>query len=87
MKFTIDVKSTLIGFFTAGLLLAAFSFKQDSADSVGRYQTSMGEKGMVIIDTKTGAYITNTDATNSGWRSGNFSNTHTVVKPTKDRSL
>lgn len=87
MKYTVDVKSLIIGFFTAGLLFAAFSFKQDTSDSVGRYQTVIGEKGMVILDTKTGAYITNTDATNSGWRTGNFQNTHTAVKPTKDSRL
>jgi hypothetical protein len=87
MKYTVDVKSIMIGFFTATLLFAAFSFKQDTSDETGRYQTSLGQGGMVILDTKTGAYITNTDATNGGWRSGTFSHTHKVVKPTKDKYL
>ncbi|AMP98768.1 MULTISPECIES: hypothetical protein [Pedobacter] len=87
MKYSIDIKSVTIGLFIATLLFGAFSFKQDGAEPVGRYQTAVGVNGVVILDTKTGAYITNTDATNNGWRKGNFAHTSEIVTATKDKNL
>ena len=80
MRNQVNFKSILIGFFSAALLIAAFSFKQNSTDKEGRYQTAVGESGVVILDTKTGEYIINTDGTNRGWRKGDFSNTHRIGK-------
>lgn len=87
MKYSIDIKSVTIGLFIATLLFGAFSFKQDGAEQAGRYQTAVGVNGIVILDTKTGAYITNTDATNRGWHKGNFAHTSEIVTPTKDKDL
>lgn len=67
MKYSVDIKSVMIGLFITTLLFGAFSFKQEGSEPVGRYQTSLGEKGVVILDTKTGAYIINTTATNDSW--------------------
>ena len=80
MKKQLDSKSIVIGFLSAALLISAFSFKSGNAVNEGKYQTSMGEKGIIILDTETGAYIINTDATNSGWRKGDFENTFKVSK-------
>ncbi|MBA9076896.1 MULTISPECIES: hypothetical protein [Rufibacter] len=85
MKLQLDTKSIMIGFLSAALLISAFSFKNDSSGNGGKYQTSMGERGIIILDTETGAYIINTDATNSGWRKGNFENTFKVSKDNLDR--
>ncbi|MBB5622850.1 hypothetical protein HDE69_003932 [Pedobacter cryoconitis] len=87
MKYSIDIKSVMIGLFIATVLFGAFSFKQEGSEPVGRYQTSVGEKGVVILDTKTGAYITNPYVTNNGWSKGNFSHTSEIVKDTKDKNL
>jgi len=86
MKYQADIKSIIIGFLGATLLFATFSFKDESPEK-GRYQTAVGDKGVVILDTQTGAYIMNIDATNIGWRKGDFPYTHNTVKPTKEKYL
>lgn len=87
MKYSIDIKSVMVGLFISTLLFGAFSFKQEGSEQVGRYQTAVGEKGVVILDTKTGAYITSPYATNAGWSKGNFAHTSEIVKDTKDKNL
>lgn len=87
MKYSVDLKSLMIGFFTATLLFAAFSFKQDTSENVGRYQTSVGTKGIIMIDTKTGDYIINTEASDYKSRKGNFTHTHNLAEALKDKNL
>jgi hypothetical protein len=83
MKYQVDIKSVLIGFLSAALLMATFSFKDENTEKEGRYQTSAAQSGVVILDTKTGAYIINTDLTNSGWRKGDFTGTQAFGKSNK----
>ena len=83
MKYQVDIKSILIGFLSAALLIGIFSFKDQSSEKEGRYQTAVGEKGVVILDTKTGAYIVNTYLTDRDWRKGDFSNPHQLSKSGK----
>ena len=87
MKYSVDIKSVMLGLFIAMLLFGTFSFKQEVSEPVGRYQTSLGQQGVVILDTKTGAYIINTDASNVKWHKGTFSHTHEIAADTKDKNL
>lgn len=57
MKHQLDLKSTLIGFLCAVLLTAFISFKNSGDTKPGRYQTAIGESGVVILDTQSGAYM------------------------------
>ncbi|RAJ32135.1 hypothetical protein [Pedobacter cryoconitis] len=87
MKYSVDIKSVMLGLFMATLLFGVFSFKQEGSETVGRYQTTVGEKGVVILDTKTGAYIINPYATDNGWHKGTFSHTSEIATATKDKNL
>jgi hypothetical protein len=80
MKYQVDFKSILIGFLSAALLIGAFSFKDEASEKEGRYQTSVAESGVVILDTKTGAYIMSMNLSNYNWQKGDFSTTHRVSK-------
>jgi hypothetical protein len=80
MKHNLDIKSVIIGLMGGMLLIGALSFKAEDSQKDGRYQTFVAERGVVILDTKTGAYILNTDLSNTGWRKGDFANTHSVSK-------
>ena len=80
MKYQVDLKSALIGFLGAVLVIMAFSFKNQDSEENGRYMTSTSTAGVMILDTKTGAYISNTDYTNRGWKKGDFSNTQRIAK-------
>lgn len=80
MKNQLDLKSLIIGFLSAALLIMVFSFKNSSNGQAGRYQTEVGEKGVIVLDVETGAYIINGDLSNMGWRKGDFENTHKVSK-------
>jgi len=83
MKYQVDIKSVFIGFLGTALLFATFSFKQEPAESEERYKTTMGQQGVVILDTKTGAYILNSDLSNNGWRKGDFTSTHEISRGNK----
>jgi hypothetical protein len=85
MKDQLDIKSIAIGFLSAALLISTFSFKNDNSVNDRKYQTAIGESGIIILNTETGAYLINTDATNSGWRKGDFENTFRVSKDNLDR--
>jgi hypothetical protein len=80
MKYQVDFKSVLIGFLGAALLVATYSFKNQNLDNESRYQTKVATNGIVILDTKTGAFIINTDLSNYGWRKGDFTSTHKTSK-------
>ncbi len=80
MKNQLDIKSTVIGFLSAGLLIAIFSFKSSNAGSGGKFQTEVGEAGVIILDTETGAYIMTNDMRGYDWNKGNFENTHQISK-------
>lgn len=80
MKYQIDLKSILIGFLSAALLIGTISFKEETFEKEGRYQTSVAESGVVILDTKTGAYIMSGNLFNYDWKKGDFSTTHSVSK-------
>lgn len=85
---TVDLKSICIG--AAGVLciVALSNFnkpdtqRNDPADEVRRYQAVTGEKGTVILDTKTGKYIF--EATSIGkprWNKGDFATMHGDAAP------
>lgn len=80
MRNQFDLKSLLIGFLSAALLISTFSFKNETTSSPGRYQTSVGERGVAILDTQTGAYLLATDLTGYNWSKGEFENTFQAVK-------
>jgi hypothetical protein len=80
MKYQVDIKSVLIGFLSAALLIGTLSFKDETAEKVGRYQTSVAESGVVILDTQTGAFLINTNLSNYQWQKGDFSTIHSVSK-------
>ncbi|WP_207436001.1 hypothetical protein [Sabulibacter ruber] len=80
MKNQLDFKSLAIGFLSAALLIMGFSFKNSTPGQGGRFQSEVGENGVIVLDTETGAYIINTDMTNSGWRKGDFQTTYKLSK-------
>lgn len=80
MKYQVDFKSILIGVLSAALLMGTFSFKDQTPEKEGRYQTSVAESGVVILDTKTGAYIISMSLGNNNWQKGDFSTTHSLSK-------
>ncbi|WP_181307114.1 hypothetical protein [Rufibacter sp. XAAS-G3-1] len=80
MKTQFDLKSIVIGFLSAALLTMAFSFKNGNTGQGARFVTEVGERGVIVLDTETGAYIINTDLSNMGWRKGDFETTHKVSK-------
>jgi len=80
MKNQLDIKSTVIGFLSAALLIAIFSFKSSNTESGGKFQTDVSENGVIILDTESGAYIIATDMTGYHWTKGNFANTHQISK-------
>lgn len=86
MKKDLDVKSLLIGFLGAGLLISLISFKSNSDEKESKFQTAIGEKGVVIIDTQSGAYIIAPDIRDIGkvqWIKGDFMNTYKTGKDNK----
>ncbi|WP_207429400.1 hypothetical protein [Pedobacter sp. SYSU D00535] len=73
MKYQLDLKSTAIGFASAFLLTAIISFKNSADSTNGRYQTAVHENKVVILDTKTGAYIMESYISpKATWIRGNF---------------
>jgi len=86
MKYQVDIKSVLIGFLTAGLLISIISFKNNGNEQDGKFKTVIGEKGIVILDTETGAYILTPYITTTGkmdWIKGDFYDTHKASKDNK----
>jgi hypothetical protein len=86
MKITLDIKSMIFGFMAAGLVLIALSFKNGQTDHPGKYRTTIGEKGIVILDTETGAYIMAPEIRTFGnvqWIKGDFNTTYQTGKDNK----
>nr|WP_068888828.1 hypothetical protein [Pedobacter panaciterrae] len=87
MRITLDIKSMIFGFMAAGLILIAFSFKNGQNDQPGKYRTTIGEKGgIVILDTETGAYIIAPEIRDFGkvqWIKGDFNATYQTGKDNK----
>ncbi len=86
MKYQVDIKSVLIGLLGAALLISIISFKNNGSEQDGRFSTVIGEKGVVILDTQTGAYIVTPYIQSSGkmeWIKGDFYNTHKASKDNK----
>jgi hypothetical protein len=48
MKYHVYIKSSIIGFASAVLILGALSFKNEDSAKEGRYQTAVGETGNII---------------------------------------
>ena len=74
-----DLKSALIGFLSAALLVSMFGFNKAKQDTIGRYQVSSGEEGIIILDTRTGSYILDDRPSLSGkkvWTKGEFADTY-----------
>ena len=53
----LDIRSILIGFLGSALMITAIGFKNSPDENDGRFLASSGEKGIVIVDSQTGAYI------------------------------
>ena len=86
MKHQLDIKSILIGFLSAALLITTISFKNNGNEQDGKFKALTGENGIVILDTQTGAYILTPFVQTSGrmeWIKGDFYNTHNASKDNK----
>ena len=86
MKYQVDIKSILIGFLSAALLISTISFKNNGDEQDGKFKAVIGEIGIVILDTQTGAYILTPNVQIAGkmdWIKGDFYNTHKVSKDNK----
>jgi hypothetical protein len=86
MKITLDLKSIMIGFLGTTLLVSMISFKNNSDENEGKFKTVMGEQGIVILDSQTGAYIIAPIMREAGkvqWIKGDFYNTHKTGKDNK----
>ncbi|MNL21816.1 hypothetical protein D3C87_1431240 [compost metagenome] len=86
MKITLDLKSIIIGFFSAALLISLISFKNNGDENEGKFKTVMNESGIVILDSQTGAYIIAPNMRDVGkvqWIKGDFYNTHKTGKDNK----
>jgi hypothetical protein len=86
MKITLDLKSIMIGFLGTALLVSMISFKNNSDENEGKFKTVMGEQGIVILDSQTGAYIIAPimrEAVKVQWIKGYFYNTHKTGKDNK----
>lgn len=57
MKQSLDLKSTMVGFLCAFLLIAIISFKNSVDQMPGRYQAISSERNVVILDTQNGNYM------------------------------
>lgn len=88
MKYQIDIKSILIGFLTAALLVSTIAFRQDTANRPGKYQTATRENGTIILDTQSGSFITASirDFGRVQWIKGDFDETYRVSKDNKKES-
>ncbi len=76
MNQQVDIKSLLIGFLGAALLITAFSFKNQDGEGDQHYRTSTTETGVIIIDNRTGEYIMNDYLSPRNWHKGDFQTTH-----------
>lgn len=91
MQFNLDIKSTVIGFLGAALLISTIGFKNNAEEKDGKFKAVIGEKGIVMLDTQTGAYIIAPYVSTAGrvtWIKGDFYETHKVSmdnkKPAKE---
>jgi len=79
MKITLDFKSLLLGFFGAGIMFIAISFKNSQDQTGGRYRTEVNATNMVLIlDSETGTYIIAPEIKDFGkvqWVKGEFNKT------------
>ena len=73
---TIDLKSACFGAITAGALLLMANkpaSQPDPQNEVRRYQAVTGERGVTILDTKTGRFIVDPYGfSNPRWTKGDF---------------
>ncbi|RZK67222.1 MAG: hypothetical protein EOO92_24450 [Pedobacter sp.] len=80
MKLQLDIKSLVVGFVGAALLITSFSFKDQQDGENGRYTTKRMEYGIIILDTKTGDFIRNSNSANeNNWYKGSFRAIHAEV--------
>ncbi|WP_207534848.1 hypothetical protein [Desertivirga arenae] len=84
MKIQLDLKSAVIGFAFALLFTTIISFKNSTDAPDGRYQTAIAENKIIILDTRTGAYIMQTYISSKlTWIRGNFESTRMDGTETK----
>lgn len=76
----------MIGFLGTALLVSIISFKNNSDENEGKFKTVIGEQGIVILDSQTGAYIIAPAMRDFGkvqWIKGDFYSTHKTGKDNK----
>ncbi|BAV05557.1 hypothetical protein FLA_1564 [Filimonas lacunae] len=70
------MRSAIAGAVVAIIIVAAFSFSaQQTTIDTGRYETKMGEKGIIILDVHTGQYVIAPEVMTAGqvqWIKGKF---------------
>lgn len=84
MKITLDIRSLIIGFMAAAIIILGFSFKNTEAEKPGKFTTEIGANGLVILNTETGDFIVADGLEGYGqlnWIKGDFSGTFTGGKP------
>ena len=70
-----DIKSVIIGFLGAALLITSLSFNSSAPEDTGKFQVTSGEGGIIILDTQTGDYIMDSKVNYVGkmqWIKGDF---------------
>jgi hypothetical protein len=89
MKYNVDIKSLIIGFLGAALLISSIGFKNNGDGKEGKFQAATGDKGVIILDTQTGSYIVAPFITDVGkvqWVKGDFYKTYESGKDNKKES-
>ncbi|ALL06761.1 hypothetical protein AQ505_15425 [Pedobacter sp. PACM 27299] len=88
MKITLDIRSLLIGFMAAAIVILGFSFKSTEAEKPGKFTTEISNNGVVILNTETGDFIMANGLEGYrqlDWTKGGFDSTFTVARPVKQR--
>ncbi|MCX2452566.1 hypothetical protein OQX61_14915 [Pedobacter sp. PLR] len=88
MKITLDIKSLIIGFMASALIMMGLSFKNGEAENTGKYKTTIGEKGIVVLDTETGVFIISNGIYGTGrmdWTKVNFADAYETGREFKKK--
>ena len=79
MTITLDLKSLCLGALGVFCIVALSNFNRpapqpnDATDEVRRYQAVSGERGLIILDTKTGKFLLDVNYIGRArWQKGDF---------------